>query len=418
MQTSDAASTGAGQRIGFVLLCLFSLAGYANEFALRAFHVKAYISTALWVLLPLVLLVSRNRVRGLRNWIGKLWLIFILWFSFSVLFSVWLGGSINTWKAYALRDWIQFLYVAAFAVSIANLKRYMSCLIAADVLLLVDSYWFGSAANGRLEIPDSIFFANANDLSLQLLIAVTQFGFLLFARRAWVRVLGAGAIILALNQVFRTAGRGALLAVLALALATFFVIKQRLRFVLMAAPAAALVLVIAPASSLSRMTTFTQITQADSVGLFEKSALDSEQQRMDLLSQSVSYALHNPIVGVGPGQFAVAVFGDSVKDGKPANWLGTHNSYTQVASECGIPALLSYVAVIWLALRANIRIFRRSARVAELRDQAALAFCLFGSTLVYAVATFFFHLAYSSFLPSIAGMTVALKLAACEPRES
>jgi O-antigen ligase len=403
------AVTGTWQRVGFVLLCLFALCGYANEFSLRALHTKAYLSTALWVLLPLVLIASGNILRPFRDRIGKLWLLFILWFSFAVPFSIWLGGSVNLWKAYAPRDWIQFLYPAAFIVSIPHFRRYMKFLIAADALLLVDSYWFGSAANGRLEIPDSIFFANANDLSLQLLIAVSQFAYLLFARRIWIRLVGGGAILLAMNQVFRTAGRGALLAVVALAIGSLLVLKRRMAFILVAGPMAMVVLLFAPASSLSRMTTFTQVTQAETVGSFERSALDSEQQRMDLLGQSIDYALQNPVVGVGPGQFPVAVSGDAVREGKQANWLGTHNSYTQVASECGIPAFVLYVSVIVLALATNVRMYRRADAVSE---RGRLAFCLFGSTLVYAVATFFFHVAYSAFLPSIAGMTVALKLAA------
>jgi hypothetical protein len=37
---------------------------------------------------------------------------------------------------------------------------------------------------------------------------------------------------------------------------------------------------------------------------------------------------------------------------------------------------------------------------------------LFTGALVYAIDTLFFHVAYSSYLPAIAGMTVALRLAA------
>jgi O-antigen ligase len=117
------------------------------------------------------------------------------------------------------------------------------------------------------------------------------------------------------------------------------------------------------------------------------------------------------LFGVGPGQFAVAAAGDAAKNGTRANWLGTHNSYTEIASECGLPAFFLYVAVIVVTLRSNFRIFRRTAHLAEYQDLSALAFCIFSATLVYAICTFFFHIAYSSYLPSIAGMSVALRLA-------
>jgi len=113
---------------------------------------------------------------------------------------------------------------------------------------------------------------------------------------------------------------------------------------------------------------------------------------------------------VGPGEFAVAAYGDSLKEGTSTPWLGTHNSYTEVASECGIPAFLLYVSVIVLTLVSNFRIFRRTSGMAELSDLSALAFCMFSATLVYAICTFFFHIAYSSYLPAIAGMSVALRL--------
>jgi O-antigen ligase len=128
-----------------------------------------------------------------------------------------------------------------------------------------------------------------------------------------------------------------------------------------------------------------------------------------LLEQSLAYALTHPLFGVGPGQFGAAVAADMAREGKRANWLGTHNSYTEVASECGLPAFFLYTAVIFLALRSNLRIFRRASN--DDSATAALAFCLFAATLVYAIDTFFFHVAYSSYLPVIAGMSVSLRLA-------
>jgi O-antigen ligase len=128
------------------------------------------------------------------------------------------------------------------------------------------------------------------------------------------------------------------------------------------------------------------------------------------LRQSVTYAITHPLVGVGPGQFAVAAYGDAVKEGTQSPWLGTHNSYTEVASECGIPAFLLYVSVLVLSLVSNFRIFRRTAGLKDYVDLNALAYCMFSATLMYAICTFFFHIAYSSYLPAIAGMSIALRL--------
>jgi O-antigen ligase len=266
--------------------------------------------------------------------------------------------------------------------------------------------------NGRFEIPDSMFFSNANDLSLQLIIAVTQFMYLLYQSQIWKRVLGAGAMLAALVFMFQTAARGAFLAILVVACVGFLFGKSRVRLLVAALPVTLIALWLVPGSIFHRLTLITvSLDSADISDSQDESAVASQIQRIDLLRQSVTYALTHPIFGVGPDEFAVAVYGDSVKNGTRAPWLGTHNSYTQVASECGLPALVLYCGVIFISLRSNFRIYRRAAKYPELSDLSALAFCLFNSTLVYAICTFFFHIAYSSYLPGIAGMSIALRLA-------
>ncbi len=400
------------QQAGFVLMCLFVVSGYANEFALRYFHVKAYISTISWVVLPVLLVLSGNLLRGLRDVIGRLWLFFLLWIFLAVPFSVWKGGSVTMLLYYIPHGWIQLYYYAAFLISFRQCRRFMFFLIASNVMLLLDCYLFGSAAQGRFEIPDSIFFSNANDLALQLLIAITQFMYLLYQRQTWKQILGAAGILVALVYMLKTGSRGAFLATLVLAAVTIIFQKNRIRFVLVGVPIALTVLLLVPSSFFRRLTLIEfQPETTTARDMSDASAIASQIQRMALFRLSLSYAITHPLFGVGPDQFAVAASGDAAKEGVRPNWLGTHNSYTEVASECGLPAFFLYVAVIAVTLVSNFRIFRRTAHLAEYRDLAALASCFFGATLAYAICTFFFHIAYSSYLPSIAGMSVALRLA-------
>ena len=405
------ADSGLGQRIGFAVLCIFAISGYANEFVMRLFHTKAYISTVSWVLLPLLLVLSGNLLRGFRDTIGVLWFGFLVWVTLAVPFSVYKGGSFALLVSYIPHGWLQLYYYAAFLISIRHCRRLMYFLIAANFMLLLDCFLFGSIRDGRFEIPQSMFFTNANDLALQLLIAVTQFMYLLYQRQTWKHILGGAAILMSLLYMLKTGSRGAFLAVLTLACVSVVFGKSRLRFALIGIPVALVVLLLVPSSAIHRLTLIglqpEKLTVTDSD---EASAVGSQLQRMKLFRQSVNYAITHPLVGVGPGQFAVAAYGDAVKEGAQSPWLGTHNSYTEVASECGIPAFILYVSVIILSLVSNYRIFRRSAGMAEYVDLNALAFCVFSSTLMYAICTFFFHIAYSSYLPAIAGMSVALRL--------
>jgi O-antigen ligase len=400
-----------GQRAGFALLCLFTISPYANEFATRIFHVKAYISTVSWVLLPLLLIASGNLLRPFRDRVAWLWTFFLAWILLATPFSVWRGGSVALLLDYVPRGWIQLFYFAAFAVSLKHLRRLMFFLAAADVALLLDCFWGGSMANGRLEIPDSMFFRNANDLSLQLIIAVTQFLFLVYQRQVWVRAVGVLGMTAAPMFMLETGARGAFIAILLLAAVGLVLARQRAKLILAGLPAVALLLWLAPSGVFHRLTLFEpQDDRSHVPDALDQAALGSQQQRLALLHRSVETSLSHPLFGVGPGQFAVAESAQLAEQGKPAPWLGTHNSYTEVASECGLLAFISYTLVILLALRSNLRIYRRS--MLDATDPArALAFCLFASTFVYAVCTFFFHIAYSSYLPAIAGMTVALRLA-------
>jgi O-Antigen ligase len=413
----EAPDASLGQRAGFALLCIFTISGYANEFATRLFHVKAYISTVSWVLLPLLLLLSGNVLRAFRDPIGRLWALFLAWILLATPFSGWRGGSVTLLLDYVPHGWIQLYYFAAFAISVRHLRRLMFFLIASDVLLLIDCWWGGSMQTGRLEIPDSMFFRNANDLSLQLLIAITQFLYLLYQRGVWKRVAGGAGIAAAVVFMLETGARGAFLAALVLGVAALALTKNRIRAILWAAPVAAAALLVAPSGVFHRVTLIGSQPDTVSADALDQAALGSQTQRLGLLRQSVKYAFLHPLLGVGPGQFAVAASEELKGEGKPAPWLGTHNSYTEIASECGIPAFLLYSAVLFLVLRSNLRIYRRASG-REPEGVSALAFCLFASTLAYAVDTLFFHVAYSSYLPAIAGMSMALRLALERGRET
>jgi hypothetical protein len=408
---ASSSDTGLGQRMGFVVLCIFAISGYANEFAIRLFHTKAYISTVSWVLLPILLVLGGNLLRGFRDRIGLLWLGFLAWLTLAVPFSVYKGGSFALLVSYIPHAWLQLYYYAAFLVSVRHCRRLMLFLIASNFFLLLDCALFSTVKDGRLEIPDSMFFTNANDLALQLLIAITQFMYLLYQRQAWKHIVGGGGILIALIYMLKTGSRGAFLAVLVLACVSIAFGKSRLRFVLVGVPIALVVLLLVPSSIFHRLTLIgLQPEKLAVTDTGDLSAVGSQEQRMQLFRQSVYYATTHPLVGVGPGQFAVAAYGDAVKQGKQSPWLGTHNSYTEVASECGIPAFLLYCSVLVLTLVSNFRIFRRTAGLPDYADLSALAFCMFSAALMYAICTFFFHIAYSSYLPAIAGMSVALRL--------
>lgn len=86
-------------------------------------------------------------------------------------------------------------------------------------------------------------------------------------------------------------------------------------------------------------------------------SLDS---RETMLMTSINVTLAYPLLGVGPGNFGptIAEFGRLQNQ----HWieLATHNSYTQISSETGLPGLLAYLVLVGFTFRSLVIAFRRT----------------------------------------------------------
>src|SRR5205807_8886602 len=104
--------------------------------------------------------------------------------------------------------------------------------------------------------------------------------------------------------------------------------------------------------------------------------------------------------------------GEAAKRGEWAPWLETHNSYTEVSSECGIPGFICYMAFLIFTIRLSYKLYKQTVDKPEFREIMGMSYCLLMGALVYAVSTFFFHMAYTGALPVLGGLTLSLHLAA------
>jgi len=416
LPVNDAGSPSIVASVGFFLYCTYVLSGFANDWAMRLLGNKAYISTIVVVLLPVAWLLSGNALRGLQRPVGRWWAAFLLFLLISAPFSVWKGGSAALLWNYIPRNYLAFFYICAFATSLRRCRVLMYVNVAGAVVLLLTCMKFGaagSAEGGRFAIPESLFYANANELALALLLGVTSFLFLVYQTGMKKRILGLAGILFSVMYALKTASRGCMLAAIAMFLLIFLSSRNKLATAIFALPAIGLSLLLLPSATVHRLLLFgfdSSELQAQSES--DVAAIGSQIERQELFKKSLYYTATHPLLGVGPNQFAVAVAGDSAKQGVHSAWLGTHNTYTQVSSECGIPAFICYCAVLVLSFRSNWRLYRQSRDNPGLKDVANLSFCLLVGVLVYAVSTFFFHIAYSGGLPQLAGFTLALQLVA------
>ena len=150
-----------------------------------------------------------------------------------------------------------------------------------------------------------------------------------------------------------------------------------------------------------------------------ESAVESVASRKEVLRQSVRLTLLNPFFGVGPGMFAVANADDAKERGKRTHWLETHNAYTQVSSECGLPALGFYLTALLSCIFGTTSVYRKFRNGQEPRQKeiAAMAFALRASLVAFSVTALFSSVAYQSLFPGLAGLTVAFMASVREDLE-
>ena len=372
LERAGASRLGSLAKVGFVLWCIYVLSGFANDWSLQVFGVKAYLSTVTVILLPLAWLFSGNALRGLRSSAGICWAAFLLWMILATPFSVWRGGSATLLANYVPRVYLDFFYTCSFVTSLRQCRQWMYVQIASGAALLLSCIAFGAMGDdpgaARFRIPHSLFYANSNDLALGLLLGISSFLFLFQQASRAGRGAGIAAILLSTFYAFRTGSRGCVIAASALLILLLWLSPNRGK--VMALGLASLAVALAAGlggespGTLHRLSLLMSDASASSDTSLppetesDASSVASQVQREELFKTSLRYTLIHPLFGVGPDQFSTAVSQDAARDRRHLPWLGTHNTYTQISSECGIPALILYTAVIGICLRSNFRLYR------------------------------------------------------------
>jgi O-antigen ligase len=149
-------------------------------------------------------------------------------------------------------------------------------------------------------------------------------------------------------------------------------------------------LALAPASYSSRLSTILS-SSSDTTG--------SSSQRTEILKRSIWVTLRYPLFGVGVGNFHY----------KSVHELVTHNAYTQVSSEMGIPALVMYLMLMIYPQRRLREIELATADVADKRKLHYWSIGIQASIIAYMVSSFFGAVAYQWYIYYLVGYAVAVR---------
>ena len=122
--------------------------------------------------------------------------------------------------------------------------------------------------------------------------------------------------------------------------------------------------------------------------------IGSSEGRELLLVQSINMTFEHPIFGVGPGVFAAASWDERKRSGiNPGNAMVSHNTYTQISSETGIPGFLFFIGALLLSLKYTLSDYRAIRRVDS--DLAKSDLYMLASISAIAAGIFFLSVGYT-----------------------
>ncbi len=362
-----------------------------------------------WAIQPFLLigLLMTGTTKTLwKSDIGRAMTAFTVWIAICVPFSTWKGGSfttlLSTVQALAL-----LFFMAALIRSVQDCFRamYMVALGMAVIGVLSLVIGGGRVNDTRLGLGTGAdTLADANFLALYLVLGIPFLIFAMSWKKGFTRVALFLMLIPVLAGFSRTGSRMGLLA-LAAGMFLFFAFAsalERMSIVMGGILFIALAVTLLPPRITERFTTYLQASSAASA-----EAANSAVMRKQLFLRSLQLTFEHPVFGVGPGEFMDAEAIQAAQEGKRAMWHYTHNSYTELSSETGLPGLCIFLWAFYRGYKGLTPI--RNRYRFSLVGRAALFLQI--AVLMSCVGAFFLSIAYSGILYAILGIDLAFQAA-------
>ncbi len=393
----------------FFALDLFVSTSRILEIVGFAGHITIpYLGVTLHVVTLVLALISGSARRVITSRIGFYLLFFTVWMMVCTLLSTWRGGSADT----LAHEWLPSLIIFASCgtvVTLAQCKKVSTVLAASVAFIASASFSLGTVKADRFSF-DAGTLAGANELAMLLLLGAPFFLVPMLSKGSsrFRKVVAIVLGIVALIPVVRSASRGGLLAVILMVMVLFWTLPfaSKMKLGILSVVLAVIFFALTPPEVLSRYSTLFGDAQSDDE--VAQSAAESSQARQHLLEQSLRLTMQHPIFGLGPGVFVVGESLLAASEGQKATWHVSHNSYTQVSSEMGIPGLLLYLAALWCTFR-NVFWVRSRGGIDPTGRASAVGMALLLSMMGLCLSLTFSSGTYLFYLPMLMGLSVALR---------
>ncbi|HXD33625.1 MAG TPA: O-antigen ligase family protein [Pyrinomonadaceae bacterium] len=301
-------------------------------------------------------------------------------------------------RAMAWGGFVEYLKVVIIFIILVNVLRTETRMRLLVHLVLVVSCWMSiSAANdyrrgyfvlpgARIEGVIGGLFDNPNDMALHLVMMVPiTAAFFLTSRHLLGKLVYPLCIAAMVAGIVASFSRGGFLGLIC---ATGFMIwrvarKNRALFLAIAVMFGAVFIALAPGDFRERIG-----TTGDT----------SINQRQNDLKRSIYVLIHHPIFGVGINNYVLFSNTDHA----------THNAYTQVGAELGVPAMVIYLMFLFGALKPLRKIGIETTQSDPKSRYRYLAAGFEASLIGYMVASFFASVAYLWYLYYVVAYSICL----------
>jgi O-antigen ligase len=310
----------------------------------------------------------------------------------SMPFGIWPGGSLKLLTSGFLTGVLSVFLIIKLLDTSADLFRAAWGLALSLGLLgfvMVASYVGGRGAVAGISY-------DANDLAFTMVTFLPLVYFMVKQSRGWRCVLLTGITMSAIWTIVLTQSRGGFIGLLTVV--ACLLIHERVGLKKAVAVGALLLLIIlymAPPEYSKRMGTIISPSQDFNI--------TATSGRLEVWKRGLKIMADNPLLGVGPGSFAIAEGASHAEHG--GKWSVAHNSLLQIGAETGFPGLFLFLAMIYYSHRTtrDIRL-RQKAGTLISHLASGVEIGLYG----YLVNAFFLSQAYSGALLVLVGFSAAI----------
>lgn len=370
------------------------------------------------------LFLSDRSVRGvrpvLRSFTTRAVLGIGVWIALSIPGALWPGGALHLLIDQFAKAAVMLVVIASAARGLRDVERLAFAYLAGVTFyaaMVLIRFQVGGGGSWRL---GSLYYYDANEFATLAVMALPLGVYFLLRSGSLLRRAAAAAALGILTVAFIWAGsRGGFLALLAVG-AYLLVRYTAVPLAVRLGISGILVLVFAVMASDTFWTEMRTILKPQDDYNFS-----GDQGRVEVWKRGIGYMLDHPFFGVGADNFATAEgtlspLARRAELGHGVKWSAAHNSFLEIGAELGFPGLLLFLGALgggFATLQAVRRVPRRRSSGARSPPQIHLAQALAGSLVGYVVGGFFLSLAYYDLLYVLLALMVALhKVTVAPPR--